>query len=784
MVTLPYDAMIHEKRQPKCINSYNTGYYPGGAYLYSKRFWVAEAKHMVVEFEGVYGITEVFLNKKKMAENVYGYTNFFVCLDENLAIGEENEILVKVDNRIEDVSRWYSGSGIYRDVNLYVSDGDICIPPESLRVTTLSVDEAAKLKIQAVLENKMPAAYEVNVLMQIWHQGELIKEKEERLAVPSNMACDYETEMTIENPCLWDEKNPNLYQAKMTIGQKGEAYKDAAQTTFGIRTLAWSAKEGLLVNGKEVKLRGGCVHHDNGMLGANTNIQTERRRVRKIKEAGFNAIRSAHNPMGKLLLQACDEMGVYVMDETFDVWYAPKGDNYFQYCRYFNEWWKKDTQAMVCKDYNHPSVIMYSIGNEIFETAFDRGIHLAGQMRETIRELDETRPVTCCVNLFMNGMIKEEAAEPDYSTLTPRYGERDYEEEYTSSKEFNIMMNNMKSMVSKEVVSSHIDQVTKGVFSKMDVSGYNYAVERYDIDQTLHPERIILGSETVACDVDKNWKAVLAHKNVIGDFIWTAYDHLGECGIGAVDYEDMSYYKRYPYRTSGTGVIGINGNFTPLAYFTQIVYGLRKDPYLAVEPYDHAGEEKSLCSLKFTNGIHSWDWKGCEGNVAKVFVLCDAKFVELYLNGELLGCKEVADRAFVEFEVAYRAGKLLAKIFDEDGSCIGMDCLETPGEEMAIVLKPEVENKKKGSLIYVPIRVEDEDGNVHNISGQKVWVEVSGAELVALGSEALKSEEDFHGDETCLYQGAAMAIIRVQKDDAPIGIKVSCELCKMVETRI
>ena len=776
MIDLPYDAMIYEKRQPRCINSYNTGYYPGGSYIYTKKFLPLEKEHMVVEFEGVYGITEVYLNEEKLAENVYGYTNFYVSLDSALHPGEENILTVKVDNSIEDVSRWYSGSGIYRDVNLYTS-GELFIQPESFRITPISVDGDAVLEVEAAIENRTDKNQNVEILVEIYTPQNILAKQEQKFCELRKKSSEkFQTRITVANPVLWCDEMPALYKAKLKI--LSSTINDADETAFGIRILEWDAERGFFVNGKETKLRGCCVHHDNGMLGANTNIFTERRKAEKIKKAGFNAVRSAHNPAGKLFMQACDEIGLYVMDEAFDIWYRPKGDNYFQYCRYFETWWRKDIQSMVRKDYNHPSVIMYSIGNEIFETAFKKGIKLAAEMKNVIKQIDRTRPVTCCVNLFMNGMAKEDDTEIDYESLTPRRGERDFEEEYTSSKEFNILMNNMKSVVAEQVVSSSIDEATKGVFEEMDISGYNYGVERYGIDQRLHPQRIIVGSETVACDIDKNWMAVTKWKNVIGDFIWTGYDYLGECGIGVSDYKDMSYYKSYPFRTSGTGVIGINGNFTPLAYFAQIAYGIRKAPYLVVEPFDHSGEERSICSLKFTNGIHSWDWKGCEGKKSKIYVFSSADSVELYINDFLVGKKKRADRNFVEFEGVYEPGKITAKTYDSEGKYAGEDCLETPGQIKRVVLEPEFKNKKKGSFMYVPIRIEDENGILHNINNKKVSVKASGAELIALGTEAPCSEEDFHGSSTTLYQGQAMAIFKILSEHADIQIEATCEECQ------
>ena len=775
-IQLPYDAMIYEKRNPRCINSYNTGFYPGGKYVYERPFSMKEGTHAVVEFEGVYGITEVYLNEKRLAENVYGYTDFYVPLDDAYIPGKENRLIVKVDNSIEDTSRWYSGSGIYRDVNLFTS-GNLFVQPGSFRIHTDEITDTAEIYAEATIENREEECKYVQVIFTVFFQDKMVLEHSESLEVETAATTHFHLKADIPSPKLWSAETPNLYQASIQLADVDGKELDEDHTRFGIRTLKWDSYQGFLVNGVPTKLRGGCVHHDNGMLGANTDYWTERRKVKKLKEIGFNAIRSAHNPIGKTLLDACDELGMYVMDETFDIWYAPKGENYFDYSYFFNNWWKKDTQAMVIKDYNHPSVIMYSIGNEIFETAFPKGIQLAEEMRTFIRNIDPWRPVTCSVNLFMNGTAKEKD-EKDISQMSPRTGERNYEEEYTSSKEFNVLMYNMKKMVEEQVTQPFIDAATEGVFSKMDISGYNYGVERYGLDKVLHPERVIVGSETVSGDIDINWKATMENSNVIGDFIWTAYDHLGEAGIGIMDYEDKSYYKHYPFRTSGAGIIGINGNLSPLAYYTQIVYGIRKAPYIVAEPFDHPGETPSSSSYKFTNGIHSWDWAGCEGNTSRVLVFSDADSVALYLNGTCLGQKKVGKRPFTDFEIAYQPGILEAKAFDEIGNCIGTDCMRTPNGSQCLSVRPEESDKKRGKLLYIPISLVDENGILYHCSDKKIRINVEGADLVALGTEAPSSEEDFHGTETKLYQGCAMAIIRVENIEQNIKIIVSCDGCE------
>lgn len=774
-LSLPHDAMIYEKRNPNCMNAYDTGYYPGGSYVYKKELSGLEFQHGLIEFDGVFGVTAVFLNGKKLKSNVYGYTNFFVELDDCWEKDGNNVLEVRVDNSIETVSRWYTGSGIYRDVMLYTS-GKYYIDPEAVFLSTQSVEGDAEITARIGLGNKTAEAVNAAVRITFQDQDKKVSVQEQDIILePEGICC--EMEIRIPSPRLWTAETPALYEVDVELSVNGETV-DTHEEMYGIRRLEWNAEGGFKVNGTTVKLLGGCVHHDNGMLGAVTTKSIEYRKVKLLKEAGFNAVRSAHNPTSKAFLQACDELGLYVMDESFDVWYNPKGENVFQYSKYFNDWWKYDTQAMVRRDYNHPSVIMYSVGNEIFETAFPKGIETAKMMREEIRELDVTRPVTCCVNLFMNMTAKSGDQIPvDFSTAQkpPKY--RNYEEEFTSSKQFNVIMGAMNKLIKHFVGIRKVDYATREVCDAMDIAGYNYGIPRYSKDKKLHPERLIVGSETVSCEIDENYKALMENDNVVGDFVWTAMDHLGESGIGILDYKDHAFYKKYPCILNGCGVIGLNGVFHPMAYLTQITFGKRHKPYIIVEPFGHEKDKLGKSSYNFTNGIHTWDFAGQEGKKSSVYVLTDAKMVELYLNGKRIAVKKRGNRLYVRFTIKYASGELETRALDETGNVVGSDKVFTPENTVKLSAIPECDWASAGDIIYIPVELQDENGVLKNDSNKKVEISVCGAKLLAFGSENPFTEENYHDTKTSFYQGKALAIVKADYENSPVKITFTCDKC-------
>ena len=400
-------------------------------------------------------------------------------------------------------------------------------------------------------------------------------------------------ELTIPNAKLWSDETPQLYTAKITAREG-----DTLEISFGIRKIEWSNK-GLFINRKETLLRGGCVHHDSGILGAATYAESEKRRVRILKENGFNAIRSSHNPASKALLDACDRYGMYVMDETFDMWYNRK--NPYDYGCDWAEHWQEDTAAMVKRDFNHPSVILYSIGNEVAEPFEQKGIDAGRAQVALCHELDGTRPVTCGTNLMiLSRAAKGQGIYQDGEQKTGAEGKQAGEDTgkvQNASLMFNIMTSFIGSNMNKAGNSKKVDALTTPFLDSLDIAGYNYGSGRYPLDGKEHPNRVVFGSETFLQDIWKNWEAVKQYPYVIGDFMWTSWDYLGEAGIGAWSYTGgMPFNRPYPWILAGAGVIDILGTPDGSCKYASTVWGLEKKPVIAVRPVNHPGVRPSKSS--------------------------------------------------------------------------------------------------------------------------------------------------------------------------------------------
>ena len=382
-VTLPHDAMLGETRSETSAGGINTGWYEGHDYIYSKNFHVpAEWKDraLVLEFEGVYHNAEVWVNGVKRMFRPYGYTNFYLDFSGLLNYGAENRLEVIARNADQPNSRWYSGAGIYRPVTLWTAP---CrhIPQNGVKLRTVSLDPpTVEAQVRTVGTGPVTIA---------------LLNADGTAAAQTTVHSDgtASATLTVPDARLWSLEEPNLYTCRVTFGEDEEVF------SFGLRTLEWG-EQGMLLNGKRVILKGACIHHDHGILGACCYPDAEERRVRLLKENGYNALRSAHNPCSKALLDACDRQGMLMMDEYIDHWYIHKTEH--DYVDYFKDWWKQDLADMVDKDYNHPCVVLYSTGNEVSETAQPKGIALTGEMTEYLHSLDSGRPVTCGVNIFFN----------------------------------------------------------------------------------------------------------------------------------------------------------------------------------------------------------------------------------------------------------------------------------------------------------------------------------------------------------------------------------------------
>lgn len=724
-VDLPHDAMLLEEREGSCQNGVNTGYFPGGKYQYEKQFVLTDAdikKNISIHFEGVYQNSTISLNGRDVGRHRYGYSAFDVDLTE-AALAGENRLIVSVDNSLEPNCRWYSGSGIFRPVQLLIRE-DPWI--RDVEVKTLSI-EPARINVQVTCSQKS------QVRVAIYDGDRLVAE-------------DQPGVIEVPDAKLWTAETPYLYECRV------QTPTDEKRIEIGIRSLVWSAKQGLLVNGQRVLLRGGCIHHDHGVLGACEYYDAEERRIRILKENGFNAVRIAHNPASQITLSICDRLGMYVMDETFDGWYIPK--TYHDYARWFAKDWKADVEAMVVSAKNHPSVIMYSIGNEVSETADMKGVEVGAMLTDYVHGLDDSRPVTAGINVLLNvythmgmGVYKEKG---DYEAI-PLEEKKGYKEKKTGSAFFNAMAQKLGALMFFMSKGKKGDKACRDIAEKLDILGLNYASSRYDADVIRYPDRMMVGSETMVADLAYNWARVKKYPQLIGDFVWSAWDYLGEACLGDWTYHS---YEGLPL-LAGQGMIDITGKPLAAMYYMQIVWGLRKEPFVCVRPLNHAKESPSAGAWQFTNAIDSWTWHGYEGSKAVVEVFADADYVQLECNGSLIGKKKVKNMR-CKFSLKYQPGSIKARAMDAGGREIASATLCSGKAQPRLTVIPEPMQE----LTYLPITFTDEDGILLPYIEQKVTVETDGPELLGLGSALCKTNESYLSSAFTSYRGRLLAVVR------------------------
>lgn len=748
-VTLPHDAMLGEIRDGACRNGVNSGYFPGGKYTYEKEFEVpAEdmGKSMVLHFEGVYQNCTVTVNGTIVGSHKYGYTAFNVDIAHTIHAGT-NAIRVDVDNSLEPNCRWYSGSGIYRPV-------------------TLLIDELEEPRI--ITRSYAPAVIEV-----LAEQGSTVKIYDGKELLASGKP----GKITLPNAKLWSAETPHLYTC--VLSRDGRERR----TNFGIRLLEWDAKQGLRVNRQRILLRGGCIHHDHGVLGACDFYDAEFRRISILKENGFNALRIAHNPASQITLDICDQLGVYVMDETFDGWYIPK--TYHDYARWFDAQWKEDLTAMVQSAWNHPSVILYSTGNEVSETATEKGARVCKMLTDFVHSLDDTRPVTAGVNVLLNvyanmgmGVYKQKG---DYKPEPlPKKG--GYREKKTGSAFFNAMAQRLGGLMFFMSKGRKGDKACRGAAEGLDILGLNYAASRYDEDVKKYPDRMMVGSETMAADLPYNWERVQKYPQVIGDFVWSAWDYLGEACIGDWTYHS---YKGLPL-LAGQGMIDMTGKPLASMYFMQTVWGLRKEPFIGVRPLNHAKEKPTTGAWQFTNAIDSWTWHGYEGTKATVEVYADAASVRLELNGKEIGTKQIK-KFKTKFTLPYEPGTLTAIALDSAGKEISRYSLQTAGRKAKLTVIPDKRVLKADgqSLCYLPVEFTDENGSLLPYVEQPVRVKVAGAAVLqGLGSALCKTDQRYDGDTFTSYRGRLLAVLRAGTAPGKVKITVTSREMEPVELEL
>jgi len=752
-VTLPHDAMLAEPRTALSAGGTNTGWYEGYDYEYRRTLTVPEnalADTHILEFEGVYHNAEVWLNGQKAAFRPYGYTNFYVDCAPYLHAGE-NELRVIARNADQPNSRWYSGAGIYRPVQLWTAMG-AHIALNGVKIRTLSLDPAV---VEVRVKTTAPGTVRLTV--------------DDLPAVQQESDGEAVFTLTLDNARLWTPETPNLYTCRVSFAD------DEVTETFGVRKVEWGT-DGFLLNGKRYIIQGACIHHDNGLLGAVCDPDAVARKVRLLKENGYNAIRSAHNPCSKALLAECDRQGMLVMDEYIDHWYIHKTEH--DYVDYFNEWWHQDLTDMVEKDYNHPCVVLYSTGNEVSETAQKRGIALTKEMTDFLHGLDDSRPVTCGVNIFFNflssigfGVYSDEKAkkEAERAEKAKQRGEKAARKKAVGSQFFNNLAGLLGDEFMKRGATLHgCDVKTRDAFANMDIAGYNYGIYRYKHDLKKYPQRLILGSETFCNDAYKFRELAKQEPRLVGDFVWAGMDYLGEVMVGSWEYADYAEtFDGGPgWVSAGSGRIDLTGKPLGEALYTRVALEADNGPYIAVCPVNHTGDRHSPSAWKMTNAMPSWSWTGCEGRKANVEVYARAARVELVLNGHTVGSKTLKNDCLARFSISYESGTLEAVSYDAADHEIGRCKLQSAGGTTRLTLDAEEPTVKPGHLCYIRLRYTDENGITKPLARGSIQVQVRGGTLVGLGSACPFNKHSYLDSETDTYYGEALAIVRMGDGDA------------------
>jgi beta-galactosidase len=769
-VRLPHDAMIGRDRSPRLDPA--TAYFPGGVCQYRKAFTRPEypdGGRAIVQFEGVYRDAMVYLNGALAASHAYGYTAFTADLTSLLLPGE-NTLLV--ESRSHQDSRWYSGAGIYRPAWLWTG-GPVRVALDGVTITTPDIDAGRAIaEVAVTIESDSLVLRTVMARVRVTGpDGDLAAAGEVPVTIRPHSSATARQRLVIEAPARWGPDSPRLYAAEVQLCERagaaashavagtaaggGEgAVIDQARATFGIRRLQVDPRRGLRVNGEPVKLRGACVHHDSGILGAATFPAAEDRRVRLLKAAGFNAIRSAHNPASPALLAACDRHGMLVIDEAFDMWAA--GKNGFDYSLDFPAHWERDIEAMVAKDRNHPCVIMYSIGNEVIEAGTPAGAATGRDLAEKVRSLDQGRLVTNGVNGMLAAMDDVRAQLAEHRNAVAQ------------DAGVNTMMNQVGELLARVAAMPAVTDRTAESFGVLDVAGMNYLQGRYELDRDLFPNRVIVGTETAPPEIDRLWRLVLDNPHVLGDFTWAGWDYLGEVGVGRVQYpaaaEPLAFEAPYPWIAAWTGDLDITGTRRPASYYRQIVFGLRATPYIAVQRPQHHGEAAVLGQWSWSDSVASWTWPGFAGKPVVVEVYSAADEVELLLNGQCAGRAPAgeAHRFKAAFDLSYQPGTLTAIAY-RDGREESRTTLATATGPLTLTATADRDELPAdgGDVALVEITLADAHGTVPACADRLLVATVTGAgELVALGSGRPRTQEGYQAGAHTTFQGRALAAVR------------------------
>jgi beta-galactosidase len=751
----------------------DTGWFVGGIGWYRRHFSATAVRddgQVEITFDGVYRNSDVWLNGVLLGTHPYGYTTFSYDLTPHLRRNGDNVLAVRVRN-VGKNSRWYSGSGIYRHVWLSTT-GKIRIPTWGVSVTTPEVStSSATVKVAVKVENRTDATQDVTVRLRLIDaaNANVGTQESKQTVAPSNVT-EFEQSIGVQSPKLWSPSTPTMYRVEAELVSGGKTV-DRMVTPLGIRKVEVDAQRGLRINGEVTRLKGGCMHHDNGLLGSCAYDRAEERRVELMKANGFNAIRTSHNPPSPMFLAACDRLGMLVMVEAFDQWEVQKNPN--DYHLDFAEWGQRDLTSMILRDRNHPSVIMWSIGNEIPERAQPRGVELAGDLTSLARKLDPTRPVTAAIN-----NVRGDSVEP--------------------------------------------------AFRHLDICGYNYMVANYERDHAKNPDRVMVGTESFPRQAFAAWDEVEKFPYVIGDFVWTGMDYLGESSIGnaqvaappripggagsqatqqaqaagasgggAAAAVVPSPGTGVPGATAGGGFGGFPGGGSPISlpfpwfnaycgdidligdtkpqgYYRRVLWGTSKLEMIVQRPVP-AGKFETISLWGWSDELRSWTWPGFEGRILNVRVASSGDQVQLLLNGKEIGTKSVSrsTEMKVEFDVPYRSGELKAIAF-ENGKQIAEQSLTTTGAPSRLRLKADKSPLRpdRNALSFVQVEVIDQAGNLVPDAVVPITFSVSGVgDLAAAGTANPKDAASFRSQTPKTFHGRCLAIIQPSGRPGRITVK-------------
>jgi beta-galactosidase len=732
---LPHDWSIEGTFSKDYPTKPRQGALPAGIGWYRKSFTLPESaknKSIAVEFDGVFCNSEVWVNGHYLGKRPFGYISFSYDLTKYLHFGnQKNHIAVKVDNDAQPSSRWYTGSGIYRNVRLVTTD-KVHVAHWGTYVTTPEVSkEKATVVYELKIQNDAAVTKDVKVVTTILdanNRSVAQLETAETIAAQSRLVKEHN--LQVNHPKLWDTKNPNMYKVVTKIYEKSTLV-DEYETPLGFRYFAFDAEKGFSLNGVPTKIYGVCLHHDNGALGAVANFHAIKRKLTIMKEMGVNAIRMAHNPPSLEMLQLCDEMGFIVQDEVFDVWKKKKVSN--DYNKYFDEWHKRDLEDFIKRDRNHPSVMMWSIGNEIREQFDSTGIAITKELAQIVKTLDKTKPVTSALteNVPEKNFIYQSGAldllgfnykHADYGTFPERFkGQKIIASESVSALE----------------TRGHYDMPTDTI--RMWPVKYNAPFDgNADWTVTAYDNIASFWGTTH----EENWKAAKKYDFIAGTFVWTGFDYIGE----------PDPYP-YPARSSYFGIVDLAG-------FPKDVYYM----------YQSEWSDKTVLHL-----LPQWNWKA--GQLIDVWAYYNnADEVELFLNGKSLGSKaKKGDEFHIAWKVPFEAGTLKA-VSRKAGKVVKETEIRTAGEAAKINLQADKTTIRNDGydLVYVTVSLHDKDGNPLPTSDNLINFKVSGgAKIAGVDNGYQASLEPFKANYRKLYNGKCLVILQSNKKTENITLEAT-----------